>query len=342
MISIIVPVYNVEHYLPKCLDSLLSQTYSNIEVVCVNDGSQDKSASILANYSAKDSRLKVVTQPNSGIASARNRGIEEAQGEWIMFVDSDDWIDIATCENALSMAMEHCTDVVLWAYTRELVNGKSAPRLLMNEDKLFNENSIHLLHRRMVGPVDEELSDPSLLHSWGTVWGKLYSRDVIKPFRFVDTKIIGSAEDALFNIEVFTRVKSAFYINKVMYHYRKNVSSFTGGHNKSLNKCWARLYKMISDTIANHHLPADFQQALHNRIAIGLIDQGMNECKSPQKMPDKIKAIKQIITEKQYCLAVQSLPLKYFPLHWLFFFWAAKKGDAWALYVLLNLIIYLI
>lgn len=338
MVSIIVPVYNVEHYLPTCLDSLLSQTYKDIEVICVNDGSSDGSANVLSHYADKDNRLKVITQPNSGIASARNRAMEEARGEWVMFVDSDDWIDTNTCEKAISLIVEYQVDVVLWAYTKELKDGKNASRSLLNEDKLFDENSIRLLHRHMIGPVDAELSDPNLLHSWGTVWGKLYSRSVISGIRFVDTKIIGSAEDALFNIEVFNRVKRAFYINEIMYHYRKYGESFTGNYNKGLNERWLNLYTMISDIIINNNLPPDFNMALYNRIALGLIGQGINECKSPKKMQDKIQAIKYIISENQYNIAVQNLPLKYLPLHWYLFFWAAKNGKAWVLYFLLHFI----
>ncbi|WP_165021616.1 glycosyltransferase family 2 protein [Dysgonomonas sp. ZJ279] len=335
MISIIVPVYNVEHCLAKCLDSLLKQTYCNIEVVCVDDGSQDKSGSILAEYSKKDHRLKMITQENSGIASARNRAIEEAQGEWIMFVDSDDWVDVTTCERAITLIGDSDIDIVLWAYTREFVNGKNAPRFLMDGDRLFDENNIQSLHRLIIGPIGAELCDPTLLHSWGTVWGKLYSRNVISETRFVDTNIIGSAEDVLFNIEVFTRIKRAFYVNEAMYHYRKSGKSFTGGHNKNLNERWINLYSMMSDIIVAYDLPSDFNEALNSRIALGLIGQGINECKSPRSTQDKINVIKQIITQEQYRLAVKNLPLKYFPLHWRLFFWAAKNGKANILYILL-------
>jgi len=318
-----------------CLDSLLKQTYHNIEVICVNDGSQDRSGSILANYSKKDPRLKVITQENSGIASARNRAIEEVQGEWIMFVDSDDWIDDATCEKVMTLATEYDADIILWAYTREFENGKSIPRFLMNRDKFFDEKNIQSLHRQIIGPVGSELSDPTLLHSWGTVWGKLYSRDAISETRFVDTKVIGSAEDVLFNIEVFTRIKRAFYFNEAMYHYRKSGKSFTGGHNKNLNERWINLYSMMSDIIVKYNLPSDFHKALNNRIALGLIGQGINECKSSRNTRSKINVIKQIITQKQYYLAAQDLPLKYFPPHWRLFFWAAKNGKANLLYMLL-------
>jgi glycosyltransferase EpsH len=333
-----VPVYNAEHYLVKCLDSLLGQTYSNIEIICVNDGSQDKSSSILAYYEGKDKRLKVITQENKGISSARNRGIREAQGEWIMFVDSDDWIDIATCEKTIALAVDNNLDIVLWAYRREFRNNKSTPRCLMNEDKLFNKVNIQSLHRLMIGPVGAELRDPTLLHSWGTIWGKLYSRKVISGIKFVDTKIIGSAEDVLFNVEVFVHVKRAFYLNEALYHYRKDEKSFTGGYNPHLNERWANLYTMMSDIIIRYNLPPDFHQALNNRIALGLIGQGLNECKSLRNRGEIIHSLKLIIAQKQYYSAIQSLSLKCFPSHWRLFFWAAKNKRVNVLYILLIII----
>jgi glycosyltransferase EpsH len=335
MISIIVPVYNAAAYLPTCLDSLLGQTYKDIEVICVDDGSQDESAFILTKYSTKDRRLKVVTQKNNGVASARNRGIAEAQGDWVMFVDSDDWVDITTCERAISLASEYNTDIILWAYTREYTNGKSAPRFLLNENKLFDEKHIQSLHRLIVGPIGAELHDPTLLHSWGTVWGKLYSRRVISRIEFIDTNIVGSAEDVLFNIEVFAHVKKAFYVNEVMYHHRKGENSFTGGYNKNLNERWKNLYTMMSEIITTYSLPPEFKEALNNRIALGLIGQGINECRSSRNMRGKIAGIKQIITQKQYRLAINDLPLRYFPPHWYLFFRAAKSKKASILYILL-------
>ena len=335
MISIIVPVYNVEAYLEKCLNSILGQTYQDIEVICIDDGSRDKSGFILSDYSKRDRRLRVISQENKGIASARNRGIKEALGEWIMFVDSDDWIDVTTCEKAISLTTKYNLDVVFWAYTREFANGKSVPRFLMNHDKLFDEKDVQILHRQILGPLGVELRDPTLLHSWGTVWGKLYSRDAIWNTKFVDTKIIGSAEDVLFNIEVFTRVRRAFYINEAMYYYRKSNNSMTGGYNKYLNERWTNLYQKMQDVITKYDLSSDYQIALNNRIALGLIGQGINECRSSHSTSDKIKTLKRIIIEKQYYLAVSAMPLKYFSIHWYFFFWAAKNRKVYILYALL-------
>ena len=93
-VSIIVPVYNVEKYLERCLDSLINQTLTNIEIVCINDGSTDNSGKILDDYAAKDNRIKVIHQNNAGQAVARNNGLKIANGNYINFVDSDDWVDL--------------------------------------------------------------------------------------------------------------------------------------------------------------------------------------------------------------------------------------------------------
>ena len=92
-ISIIVPCYNVEKYLPECLDSLLNQTFKYFEIICVNDGSNDSTLSILEKYSKKDSRIKIISQKNKGLSGARNTGIDAAKGDYIAFLDSDDWVD---------------------------------------------------------------------------------------------------------------------------------------------------------------------------------------------------------------------------------------------------------
>ena len=98
LVSIIVPVYNVEKYLRKCLDSIVNQTYKNIEVICVDDGSPDNSIDILREYRAKDDRVTIIRQKNKGLSGARNTGIKNATGKYIMFIDSDDWVELNMVE----------------------------------------------------------------------------------------------------------------------------------------------------------------------------------------------------------------------------------------------------
>ena len=106
LVSVVLPIYNVEKYLPKCLDSVVGQSYENIEIICINDGSPDESEKIVADYMKNDSRIVLINQKNQGLSGARNTGIENAKGEYIMFLDSDDWIDPETVEVAVDEAQK--------------------------------------------------------------------------------------------------------------------------------------------------------------------------------------------------------------------------------------------
>ena len=135
-VSVIIPVYNVEKYLPKCLESVTAQTYANLEIICVNDGSPDNSSAILEEYAKKDGRIIIINQENTGLSGARNTGIRAASGEYIVFVDSDDWIDAETVETAVSKAEN--ADTVMWGYVREFAD-KSLEKKIFDSDRSFGE-----------------------------------------------------------------------------------------------------------------------------------------------------------------------------------------------------------
>ena len=113
LISIIIPVYNAEKYLPQCLDSIIHQTYSYLEIICINDASTDGSLRVLNQFAENDPRVHVVDKPNEGVSRARNIGLQIATGQYIMFVDADDWIDADTCEKALAAMDNNQADIVM-------------------------------------------------------------------------------------------------------------------------------------------------------------------------------------------------------------------------------------
>ena len=119
VISIIVPVYNTEKYLEKNINSLINQTYKNIEIIFINDGSTDKSLEILEKYAQKDKRIKIINQEKQGVSNARNKGIDSATGKYIMFVDSDDWIDMDACENLIDIQKLYNAEFIYSNYIKE-------------------------------------------------------------------------------------------------------------------------------------------------------------------------------------------------------------------------------
>ncbi len=339
LISIIIPVYNVEEYLAKCLESVINQTYKNIEIICVNDGSTDNSLEILNTYAQNDNRIKVIDKDNDGISSARNTGIKVMNGEYIMFVDSDDWIDIETCEHAINTIIEYRVDVVMWSYTREYENN-SIPKKIFDQDILFSEiETKSKIYRRFFGLYDFELAHPENADAVVTVWGKLYKASLIKNnnIEFINTKEIGSCEDALFNIHMFKYVKNVYYINKYYYHYRKSNSSFTMNYKNDLYLNWHNLYTLMERHIKENDLDDSFEKSLLNRKALNMISLGLNISSSNLSFFNRRDELKKIIDNSEIRYAIEQLDLKYFPIHWKVFFFLMKKRSYIGVLVPLNI-----
>lgn len=320
LVSIIVPVYNTEKYVSECLNSLIQQSYAHIEIIAVDDGSTDNSLKILNDISAKDCRLKVFSQPNQGVSAARNLALSKAVGEYVMFVDADDWIDLSTIEECLQAIGDG--DVCFFAYIREFAN-RSLPKPLFPQKHIFSEEECKQLQRRMIGPIGKELANPGMLDSLGTIWGKLYRRKILNDIKFIDLKIIGTAEDSLYNCNVFRKVKKAIYINKAFYHYRKfNSAAETKRYKPQLSQQWNKLFDYMKTTVTDEIS----QKALYNRIALSIIGLGLNECLSPDTLKKKTDKIAEIINQPHYKEAYQKLDLTYFPIYWKVFFFAAKHN----------------
>lgn len=340
-ISVIIPCYNAEKYLEKCLDSVINQTYKNLEIICVNDGSTDNTLQILENYAQKDDRIVIVNQNNAGLSGARNSGMKKVTGEYIIFVDSDDWIDSNTCEISLSKCIDKNVDLVIWNYIKEYGNSSVNKLIFQDKEIYFDSNECEkMLHRRIFGLYGEELKNPENADSLVTAWGKLYKSALIidNHIEFVDTKKIGT-EDALFNAMVFCYLKSAIYIPNCFNHYRKdNEQSLTTVYKPELFERWQNLYKLMDEIISKNNLDNSFVTALNNRIALSIINLGLNELSNPKGTISQIKNISKIIHIEKYKNAYKNLELKYFPIHWKIFFFFAKHRCSLGLFVLLKVI----
>lgn len=203
-VSIIVPVYNVEKYLARCVDSLCSQTERDIEIICVNDGSTDSSEAILGTYAANDSRVRVLTQPNGGLSAARNVGLDTATGDWVMFVDSDDWIPNYAVEGFLKVASESGALVV--------VSADFAVDALPDDRKEFRW--------RLCSPALDNLVGRRKIQS--SVCNKFYRREMIGSRRFIERIYF---EDWPFVTELFGDLDSYALVSVPMYVYCKNGAS---------------------------------------------------------------------------------------------------------------------
>ncbi|MFV0271037.1 MAG: glycosyltransferase family 2 protein [Macellibacteroides fermentans] len=340
LVSIIVPVYNTAPFLVNCLNSLVGQTYRNIELIVVNDGSKDNSLAIIEQYALSDMRVKVVNQENKGISGARNAGIEKASGEYILFVDSDDWIDIQTCEYAVERVCETNADLVFWSYVREYGTSKTLRKDIFNTDTFFTGESFETLLIRMVGLTGDQLRHPGHADSLSSVCNKFFRSRIIKENRlcFTDTKKVGT-EDLLFTIQCAFHCKTASYIHHHFYHYRKNVvTSLSSTYRPNMLNQWKALFEEISLSCMQHTKDPRFEKALRSRIALSIIGLGLNECCSSASRAQKIAAIASILRQDPFRTALKRLPLTWFPLHWKLFFACARYQNPSCLYNLLCII----
>ena len=216
LISIIVPVYNVEEYLKQCLDSILDQTYRNWELILVNDGSTDSSGLICQEYAEKDARIRYYEKENGGLSDARNYGIEQAQGEYLTFVDSDDFLDASHLNVLYNALVKNDVDISIANYTNYQTS--TATFYLHTFGDYYEK----------IYTSEELIDDLSFLErndlSFSTIWGSLYKKNVFSFLRF-PKGVIG--EDVALIYKMYTQVDKIVYVHKDTYIYRENDSGIS-------------------------------------------------------------------------------------------------------------------
>jgi len=210
-ISVIVPIYKVEAYMEKCVDSILNQSYKNLEIILVNDGSPDNCPKMCDEYAAKDGRIKVVHKKNGGLASARNAGLKVCTGEYISFIDSDDWIEPTMYSDCLEVCLSHdcdfvgysatthvvCSDKLNLGYTAKIRGGTSG------DFKFFT--------------LDEYFTDYLNGNIFVTAWSRFCKRDVCVNVEFPENRIV--CEDAFVVLPTLENAKKIAYLEKSLYNY---------------------------------------------------------------------------------------------------------------------------
>lgn len=222
LISIIVPVYNVGEYLCECLDSILSQTYQNLEIIIVDDGSTDDCPELCDSYASKDSRIKVIHQVNQGLSAARNKGFEASRGNYIAFVDADDIIFGTYIEKLYSLIIKNDAQIAICSYTR--AQNSLDEKTVVEEYILTSEKMLKEWHgkRKSIETV---------------VWNKLYSREIFENFEHSKIFPEGKTHEDIYTSHLFVNLAETVAItNKKMYFYRKREKSISRTYTKEAAK----------------------------------------------------------------------------------------------------------
>lgn len=236
LISVIVPVYKVEPYIRKCVESILSQTYQQIEVILVDDGSPDNCGAICDEYARADSRITVIHTENEGVYIARNKALDVATGDYLMFVDSDDWVEPEFCETALRLALENNVQMV--AFKFNLVFADRDGSIMDKRPRAFHETGYmeaseavrHLIFRDSMGNY---------------LWNKLYKRSLFDGVRFPEGR---SLQDQAVVYLMMLKAGRLYISDAVLYNYLQRSDSITGTTNYS-SKMYASLFAIWQERL---------------------------------------------------------------------------------------------
>lgn len=271
-VSIIVPIYKVpEPFLRQCIESCINQTLTDIEIILVDDGSPDDCGLICDEYAARDSRINVIHKENGGLVSARNAGFEVAAGEWMMYLDGDDWIDLDTCEKAIAY-VERYEDiyVVFWKYIQELgtqsIKGKCEWPCADDE---------HLY----VGEECKKLARNVLVYKSGiaTAYCKLIRTEYARKYGIKhDDRLKQGAEGMEFSLRTFYHADRVLYVNAYWNHYLYNPDSISKAVNERNTQYLTDCLRVVEEDISGFERKEDFIKALYQRTVYILIAMAMS------------------------------------------------------------------
>lgn len=284
-VSVVVPIYNVENYLNKCVATIVNQTYKNLEIILVDDGSTDNSGALCDQWKKKDSRIKVIHKDNGGLSSARNAGLSDATGNYIMFEDSDDWLEIDLIERCVKRIQQDNSDVVIFGYRKVDEKENTIEELTFGNDTFSNQSLMEQLHTRI------------LEMSFGYAWNKLYDLNVIKNSGIENDGKIIDREDLVFNMHLISHWKKISYMEYVGYNYLQRNTSLLHNSNlarlKNIGPFCEKIYviEIANDKVKRKVYNMNVLHYLSDCIIKNIIwNDQLNK-------KEKIQCIKQIIRE---------------------------------------------
>ena len=293
MVSIIIPTYNVERYIDECLNSIYSQEFLDVEIIIVNDGSTDNTQKQLHEWEKKDERIKVINQKNQGVSSARNKGIETATGKYIMFLDSDDYLEKNSLNLIFDTIKQKKSDLICFGYNVCYENKKI--EIVNNEI----QNSNDCIESIVLGEGIK-----------GFLWNKVFLRKIIRDNDLKFDKDIHFCEDLLFVIQYLKFCNDIVYINKALYGYRMRKSSVSFSFDNIKNISILESYKRILEvnTLEKYNAEFIYQYILYYYILKKLIIMN-NICVDKKILNEEKRIMKEISIKKRIKLFIN----KYMP-----------------------------
>lgn len=295
-VSIIVPIYNVDEYLERSIESLINQTLKEIEIILVNDGSTDKSLEICKYYEQKDKRIKVLDKKNEGVSVARNKGIELATSEYIAFIDPDDYVEPTMYENMYKNIIESNSDICMCNYI-EIDKNKSIKKELELREGIYYRKNIEELLISMVG--NKDLEKETVM---GCIWRSIYKKSLIHKYKIEFPKGIHHMQDIVFMVNYLSKCTTLYINDNAYYHYYRRDNSSMTRYKKNMWENNKKVCNMLEDILENNNLLELSKIELTNRWVNTLISVVINETHkdNDDKILCKYKKIKLFIEDEKF------------------------------------------
>lgn len=327
-ITVVVPIYNAEEFLKKCIDSIVNQTMKEIEILLVDDGSTDSSPAICDEYAKNDPRVRVIHKQNGGVCDARNVAMKEIRTEYFTYMDSDDWFPENACERLYLTAKKYNADYVLGAYYCVLPSGIKVKSPYSDDLIVFDHDKIvKKIMNDTLGLTGDRLSTPSFIDSLLTCTSKMFKTEVVikNNLQWTSRKeTYSDCMDFLFRYAYYC--ENAVYFNEPLYYYRRtNTGSQTAAYRPRTIELWQVELDMVHNFIEEHKLDS-LWDAYYSRICFTIIPIGGNAYRMGSKK-DAMKEIHRMLDLPMYKEAfkhfsISALPIIYRPL----FFFAKHKN----------------
>lgn len=311
-ISIIVPVYNVKQYLQECVESLVNQSYENIEIILVDDGSTDGSEKICDAYSEKYSNVITIHQKNAGVSQARNNGIRKCTGEWITFCDSDDWCDLKMCEN-IAKRLDDNVDILVWGFTY-YENGvySKKEKIVMNNLLVYKGDDTKLLQLDLFTTKFDEkaIGDTNVI--LGTCWGRLYRKNIILKNNIVFIDGLHPHEDSFFNFLAFEYARNIHVLHESYNFYRIIGTSGCQRYKPHEGDCINNAIELLNSYITKYGYISDERfKAAFSSYCLTLFRiylRNLTHPDNPQTDKEKIETLKVFLCKGEIKKGIISYP----------------------------------
>lgn len=310
MISIIVPIYNVEKYIRQCVDSILNQTYRDIEIILVDDGSPDNCAEICDNYAKKDGRVKIVHKKNGGLMSARQAGLRAATGEYVGFVDGDDWIEPDMYGHFADVIKKYKPDMALCEFIFAYPNQD-----VLSSQKLSKE---YFSKEEITGELYPTLLFKTPYYNFGInpcCWSKVFRREILENNLYRVTPKIKIGEDAAFTYPCILECQNIAYVDEYLYHYRSNPDSMTNSYDDKLEDTILIPYEILKASFTDCGYDFSSQMNYYLVYLINMVIRNEANPENKKAAGEKIKTFKHFTENADVVNAAKNLDYSKIPLH---------------------------